>query len=38
MPSLVIEELDNKVEVEAETKAAKEMARASERISRRDRH
>jgi hypothetical protein len=33
MPSLVIEELDNKAEVEAETKAAKRMARAFKRIS-----
>jgi hypothetical protein len=33
MPSLVIKELDNKAEVEAETKAAKGMARASKRIS-----
>jgi hypothetical protein len=36
MPSLIIEELDNKAEVEAETKAAKGMARASERMSGRD--
>jgi len=36
MPSLIIEESDNKVEVEAETKAAKGMARASERINRCD--
>jgi hypothetical protein len=34
MPSLVIKELNNKVKVEAETKIAKGMARASERISR----
>jgi hypothetical protein len=33
MPSLIIEELDNKVEVEAETKAAEGIARAFERIS-----
>jgi hypothetical protein len=33
MPSLIIKELDNKAEVEAETKAAKGMARASKRIS-----
>jgi len=33
MPSLVIKELDNKVEVKAETKAVKEMARASKRIN-----
>ena len=33
MPGLVIEELDNKVEVEAEIKAAKGIARASKRIS-----
>jgi hypothetical protein len=36
MPSLIIKELDNKAEVEAETKAAKEIARASKRISGRD--
>ena len=36
MPGLIIKELDNKAEVEAETKAAKEMARAFKRISRRD--
>jgi hypothetical protein len=36
MPSLVIEESDNKVEVKAETKAAKEIARAFKRISGRD--
>jgi Holliday junction resolvasome RuvABC ATP-dependent DNA helicase subunit len=36
MPSLIIKESNNKVEVEAETKAAKEIARASKRISRRD--
>ena len=36
MPSLVIEESDNEAEVEAETKAAKGMARASERINRCD--
>ena len=34
--SLIIEELNNKAEVEAETKAAKGMARAFKRISRRD--
>jgi hypothetical protein len=33
MPGLVIEELNNKVEVEAETKIVKGMARASKRIS-----
>jgi hypothetical protein len=33
MPGLVIEELNNKVEVKAETKAAKRMARAFKRIS-----
>jgi hypothetical protein len=33
MPSLVIEELDNKAEVKAETKVAKGMARAFKRIS-----
>jgi hypothetical protein len=33
MPSLVIEELDNKVEVEAETKVAKGMAGAFKKIS-----
>jgi hypothetical protein len=33
MPSLVIEELDNKVEVEAETKIAEGIARAFKRIS-----
>jgi hypothetical protein len=33
MPGLVIEELNNKAEVEAETKAAKGMARAFKRIS-----
>ena len=38
MPSLIIEESDNKAEVEAETKAAKGITRASERMSRRDRH
>ena len=38
MPSLIIEESDNKVEVEAETKAAKGMARASKRISGCNRH
>jgi hypothetical protein len=36
MPGLVIEESNNKVEVEAETKAAKGIARASKRISRRN--
>jgi hypothetical protein len=36
MPSLVIEELDNKAEVKAETKAAKGIAGASERMSGRD--
>jgi hypothetical protein len=36
MPGLVIKELNNKVEVKAETKAAERMARASERISGRD--
>jgi hypothetical protein len=38
MPGLVIEELDNEVEVEAETKAAEGIARASERISGCNRH
>jgi hypothetical protein len=38
MPSLVIEELNDKAKVEAEIKVAKGMARASKRISRRDRH
>jgi hypothetical protein len=38
MPGLVIEELDNKVEVEAETKAAEGIAGAFKRISGRDRH
>ena len=38
MPGLVIEELDNKAEVEAETKVAKGIAGASKRISGRDRH
>jgi hypothetical protein len=33
---LIIEELDNEAEVEAETKAAKEIARAFKRISGRD--
>ena len=33
MPGLVIEESDNKAEVEAKTKAAKGIARASKRIS-----
>ena len=33
MPSLVIEELNNKVKVKAETKVAKGMAGASKRIS-----
>ena len=33
MPGLIIEELKDKVKVEAETKVAKGMARASERIS-----
>jgi ketol-acid reductoisomerase len=37
IPGPVIEESDNEVEVEAETKAAEGMARASERISRRNR-
>ena len=37
MPSLIIEELDNKVKVEAETKAAEGMAGAFKRISGRDR-
>jgi hypothetical protein len=36
MPSLIIEELNDEVEVEAETKAAKGMARASKRMSGRD--
>ena len=36
MPSLVIKESDNKAKVEAETEAAKGMARASKRISGRD--
>jgi hypothetical protein len=36
IPGLVIKESDNKAEVEAETKAAKGIARASERISRRN--
>jgi hypothetical protein len=36
MPGLVIEELDNKVKVKAETKAAKGMARAFKRINRRN--
>jgi hypothetical protein len=36
MPSLIIKESDNKVKVEAETKAAKEITRASKRISGRD--
>jgi len=36
MPGLIIEESDNKIEVEAETKAAKEMAGAFERINGRD--
>ena len=36
MPGLVIEELDNKVEVEAETKVAERMARAFKRMSGRD--
>ena len=36
MPSLVIEELNDKVEVKSETKVAKGIARAFERISRRD--
>ena len=34
MPGLIIEELDNKVEVEAETKAAEGIAGAFKRISR----
>jgi hypothetical protein len=34
MPSLVIKESNNKVEVEAETKIAKGIARAFKRISR----
>jgi len=34
MPSLVIEESDNEAEVEAETKAAEEMAGAFKRINR----
>ena len=34
MPGLVIEELDNKVEVEAKTKVAKGITRASKKISR----
>jgi hypothetical protein len=38
MPSLIIEELDNKAEVEAETKAAKGIAGASKRMSGRNRH
>ena len=38
MPGLVIEELDNKVEVEAETKAAEGIAGAFKRISGRDQH
>jgi hypothetical protein len=37
VPSLVIEESDNKAEVEAETKAAKEIAGAFKRINRRNR-
>jgi hypothetical protein len=38
MPGLVIKESDNKVKVKAETKAAKGIAGASERISRRNQH
>jgi hypothetical protein len=37
MPSLVIKELDNEVEVEAETKVAEGIAGASKRMSRRNR-
>ena len=37
MPGLVIEELNNKGEVEAETKITKGIAGASKRISRRNR-
>jgi len=36
MPSLVIKESNNKIEVKVETKAAKEMARVFKRISGRD--
>jgi hypothetical protein len=36
MPSLIIEELDNKAEVKVETKAAKGIARAFKRMSRRN--
>jgi hypothetical protein len=36
MPSLIIKELDNKVKVKAETKIAKEIARAFKRINKRD--
>jgi hypothetical protein len=38
MPSLVIKESDNKAEVEAETKVAKGIARASKRMSGRDQY
>jgi len=34
MPGLIIEKLNNKIEVKAETKIAKGMARAFKRISR----
>jgi hypothetical protein len=34
MPNLIIEELNNKVEVKAETKAVKRIARAFKKISR----
>ena len=37
MPSLIIKELNNKVEVKVETKAAKGIAGAFKRISRRNR-